>query len=724
MRPKVSIILPVFNVEEYLPYCLETLVKQTFSKIEIICVDDGSTDGSLQILQSYAEKDERVIVLQQENQGAGAARNKGLEIARGTYLLFLDADDFFSPNLVQKSYEKALRTRADVVVFRADRYLQKEHRYIDVSSGDWRLLPGGEVFSARDIKRDIFRSVIGWTWDKLFRTSFIKRHRIKFQEISVHNDLGFTYTAFASAGRITTMSDVLTHQRKRGGGSISDEFVEWQCTYKSLRFLKDYLDEHGLATRFGIDFINYAAYLMLFDLNRVRGASYRAYKAAMKNEWLGDLGVARADEKVFYDKKNLEKCQRILYEGSYYPKTVFTFEKAEHPKVSVVLPMLNSMQYLEECLDSVQNQTLEDIQILCVDAGSTDGTRELVEERAKTDGRVELICSDKKSYGYQLNLGIELAQGEYVAIVESDDYIVNGMLAELYDLAVQYRADSVKCDFCRFYGEDGDRTFEPVKISSGSGKPYDTLIDARDDLDLFNSYILNSPGIYAKSFIDKNGIRLNNTPGASFQDNGLWFQIMMYSERMVLCPKEFYMLRRDNPNSSVNSVEKVFCINREYDYIRSVIKESPSIKDKAPYLAKCAHRRFTNYLWTLTRIGEQYRRQFLQKMSEEFAVLMKDGEVNMDDFTTLQWTRLNRIVDDPDEYYFTEVYDHQPTQRPLDLKRTNATAGIAPSQKQIAEVKKQRDVARREIELIHSSWTYKIGRFLTYIPRKVRGDKM
>lgn len=720
MHPKVSIILPVYNVEEYLPYCLDTLVNQTMHAIEIICIDDGSTDDSFKILQDYAEKDKRIVVLQQPNKGAGAARNKGLEIARGTYLLFLDADDFFSPNLAQRSYEKALRTKADIVVFRADRYLQKEHRYIDVSSGDWKLLPNKEVFAATDVQRDIFRSVIGWTWDKLFRRSFIQRNGIKFQEISVHNDLGFTYTAFATAKRITVMSDILTHQRKRGGGSISDEFVEWECTYKSLKFLKTYLEDKKLDKRFGVDFVNYAAYLMLFDLNRVRGASYRDYKECMKRTWLVDLGVADADEKIFYDRRNVEKFKRILYTGAYRPRTTFSFDAVERPKVSVVMPMLNSMQYLEECLDSVENQTMTDIQILCVDAGSTDGTREFVEARSQTDRRVELVCSDKKSYGYQLNLGMELSRGEYIAIVESDDYVVDEMLAELYDVAKRYGADSVKCDFCRFYGEEGDRTFEPVKISSGSGKPYGVPFDPHDDLKMFDSYILNSPGIYARDFIAKNNIKLNNTPGASFQDNGLWFQIMMYSRCMVLHPREYYMLRRDNPNSSVNSAEKVFCINREYDYIRSVILSSPSIVNKQPYLARCAHRRFTNYMWTLTRIAERYRRQFVEKMGEEFGTLMQAGEVNKDDFTTLQWSRLNRIIDDPTEYYFTEVYDHQPTRTPLDIKRGS---NVPANDKQLAETRKQRDVARREIELIHSSWTYRIGRFITYIPRKLRGDK-
>ena len=103
MEPKVSVILPVYNVGKYLRQCMDSIVGQTLQEIEVICIDDGSADDSPQILQAYAKKDPRIKVVCQQNQGAGAARNRGLSMARGEYLSFLDSDDFFETNMLEKA---------------------------------------------------------------------------------------------------------------------------------------------------------------------------------------------------------------------------------------------------------------------------------------------------------------------------------------------------------------------------------------------------------------------------------------------------------------------------------------------------------------------------------------------------------------------------------------------------------------------------------------------
>lgn len=108
MLPKISIIIPVYNAEKYLHECLDSVVSQTFKDIEIICIDDGSADNSYQVLQGYADKDSRFVILQQENKGAGAARNKGIEIAKGEFLAFLDSDDYYADyTVLEKLYNSA-----------------------------------------------------------------------------------------------------------------------------------------------------------------------------------------------------------------------------------------------------------------------------------------------------------------------------------------------------------------------------------------------------------------------------------------------------------------------------------------------------------------------------------------------------------------------------------------------------------------------------------------
>ena len=130
ISPKVSIIIPVYNVEKYLEQCLDSIINQNLKNIEIICINDGSTDNSLKILKKYAKKDNRIIILSQTNLGAGAARNRGLAVAKGEYLSFLDADDFFYENMLSEAVHKLETSQSDIAVFEVDLYDNKIQKII------------------------------------------------------------------------------------------------------------------------------------------------------------------------------------------------------------------------------------------------------------------------------------------------------------------------------------------------------------------------------------------------------------------------------------------------------------------------------------------------------------------------------------------------------------------------------------------------------------------
>lgn len=130
---KISVIIPVYNVEKYLEECLESIVHQSLKEIEIICVDDGSTDGSVDILKRYACEDKRFILRRQKNQGGGAARNLGLACASGEYVVFLDSDDFFEPEMFRRIYDRAMETAADIVLYGGQKY-DTEEKKIDRKS--------------------------------------------------------------------------------------------------------------------------------------------------------------------------------------------------------------------------------------------------------------------------------------------------------------------------------------------------------------------------------------------------------------------------------------------------------------------------------------------------------------------------------------------------------------------------------------------------------------
>ena len=185
--PKVSVIIPIYNVEAYLRECLDSVLNQTLGDIEIICIDDGSTDCSAKILEEFAKDDRRIRVITQSNAGAGAARNTGLAIAQGQWFSFLDADDVFDSKMLSDMVVAGESENADVVACS-----EKKHG-------------------------DIFFRWRGWAWDKLFKRDFIMRHMLEFQNLPVSNDLFFTYSALALSSKTVAVANDYVFHRKRAG---------------------------------------------------------------------------------------------------------------------------------------------------------------------------------------------------------------------------------------------------------------------------------------------------------------------------------------------------------------------------------------------------------------------------------------------------------------------------------------------------------------------------
>ena len=260
--PAVSVIIPVYNAAEFLKDGLNSLLKQTLREIEIICVDDGSTDGSLVILKEFEKADARIRVIHQENQGAGAARNNGMDVARGKYLAFLDADDFFEKNMLKAAYDRAEETEAEVCVFNADLYDHTEKVYKKCT---WafrkQYFPEKEPFAATDenVRNNIFRMFNGWPWDKLYQREYVRRLGIKYQNLRTTNDMLFVFIALACASRISTVDEVLIHQRVNVRTSLSrTREKSWDCFYIALLAMQKELKDRGLYDTLERAFVNWA----------------------------------------------------------------------------------------------------------------------------------------------------------------------------------------------------------------------------------------------------------------------------------------------------------------------------------------------------------------------------------------------------------------------------------------------------------------------------------
>lgn len=343
------------------------------------------------------------------------------------------------------------------------------------------------------------------------------------------------------------------------------------------------------------------------------------------------------------------EAKKKTYEKVKIHQLINFSNEPENPiKVSIVIPVYNVEHYLVECLNSAMNQTLHDIEIICVNDGSKDSSLEILLEYAKRDSRIKIIDKENAGYGHTMNLGIDMASGEYIGIIESDDYVDIHMYEELYKIAQENRLDWIKADFNRFIVERG-RIVNTYNDVAKKKEYYNRVISPAEEPFSFR-FIMNTwSGIYRRQFLISNNIRHQETPGASFQDNGFWFQSMIYAKRIYVVDRPYYMNRRDNPNSSVYDKGKADCIIEEYNYIYNILsKDEARLQVYAPqYNLKKYH----NYLFHYNRIANEGKLAFLEKISKEFKTALDNGEIDPEIFLSHELDEIEWIANNPKDYF-------------------------------------------------------------------------
>lgn len=315
----------------------------------------------------------------------------------------------------------------------------------------------------------------------------------------------------------------------------------------------------------------------------------------------------------------------------------------ERYKVSIVIPVYNVEKYLQECLDSVCNQTLRDIEIICVDDGSTDSSAQMLDERAAQDSRMKVIHKENGGYGKAMNIGMQMASGKYIGIVEPDDYIELNMMERLYNTAESNDVDFVKSDFWTFLGDDENRERKHNRLVSAD--VYERVLTPLEDIDVFWGFVGNWTGLYRKSFLEENGIRHNETPGASYQDQGFWFQVHVFAKSMYILSEAFYNYRQDNPNASMLSKKKVFCIADEYQYIYTILKQNTNLLPRVlPLYMRC---KYGCFFFNLNRIEEASKGIFGEYLANEFRNHELQDELSLEYFSEQEKRKLKAIMATP-----------------------------------------------------------------------------
>ena len=235
---KISIIIPVYNSEQFLEKCLNSIINQTFKDIEIICIDDGSTDKSLKILNNFADKDNRITIINQKNSGPSAARNKGLEIAKGEYVGFVDSDDWIDLNFYEKLYNNAKKYDADIAVCGIKRLRSYKWKY--------HLKIEKEEFTTDTNKKFVLCDVPDkcYVWNKIYKLQKLTEKNINFEPDTYYEDRYFTAQALVYLNGLVTVPDVYYNYRTNPNSIVKTKSKKKKhdsryTKVKMLRFLRN-----------------------------------------------------------------------------------------------------------------------------------------------------------------------------------------------------------------------------------------------------------------------------------------------------------------------------------------------------------------------------------------------------------------------------------------------------------------------------------------------------
>lgn len=271
---KFSIIIPVYNMEEYLKECLDSLINQTLKDFEAICIDDGSSDNSLAILKEYANKDNRFVVISQKNQGQGVARNKGIDAAKGEYIAFVDPDDYIQNNMLEHFYKKFKETNATMILFNHFSF-EDGANVKEVSDFEQKSIKFGCIikpntfFNWNDLKQQRRLTSVNYAaWNKVYSSDFIKKNNIAFAPYRIGEDHLFSISALLLADKIYYDNGAFYNYRRRISSFARRTSNEILFIFNIIDEIKAFLIKHGLYEMLEDDFKIYVKKLLFSCVKR------------------------------------------------------------------------------------------------------------------------------------------------------------------------------------------------------------------------------------------------------------------------------------------------------------------------------------------------------------------------------------------------------------------------------------------------------------------------
>ena len=626
---KISIIMPVYNDANRLNKSITSIINQSLDNIELICVNDGSQDNSLEILNDFADKYDFIKVLSQENQGSGKARNYGMSEATGDYIGFLDADDIFvDNNALEQLYDVAIKNNADMV------------------SGNIKLINDKDEFSPF-VHLDYYTEFskinpeeygIPWSFYKnIFKREFLVKENITFPDLLRGQDPVFLAEILSKINEIYTVPvDVYAYYYVSGAN---------QCNTRKKRF------DHMMH------------YKMVFDY--LSDSKFDKIRHQFRYEMLGFIrmmgveggkDILDATREIFKDQpdvlSNFEENFYFYHEKNEEMRNLVNFHEKSNPRISVLIPVYNVSEFLENSIGSLLNQTFRDIELICVNDGSTDNSLEILNDFSKKDSRVKIINKENGGCGSARNRALDEAAGDYVYFFDPDDEIELKAFEKVYKNAIYNDSDMVvfKSNVLKDNKVTNFRSYFNLNriLKNKNFNKYSF------DYHEVKSSVLNSgfapwSKLYKKEFLDKyDDFRFDL--GIAFDDVPFHVKSMVRAKKISFVNEFLYHYRLDNLNSVNHTSSNGFDIFKIITIVEDFLKSEGVFNELEYEFNKFVIDHVLYYI--ITTDSEEYFKMAKEKFSgteDKFVPenrVKYDLVVNTDDYLEFRFELMKVLYDE------------------------------------------------------------------------------
>lgn len=628
LKPKVSIIVPIYNVEEYIEQCVNSILQQTLDEIEVILVNDGSTDKSLEKIKKIAENDARVVIINNSHASgnSGMPRNQALMKATGEYIAFVDSDDWIEKSMLEVLYNEAVIKSADIVAS-GGFYREKENDIEEVKVANGQFLP------EKNTRAELFLGgQFPIVWYRIYKKDLIVNNGIRFGETKTSADLPFAFKALFKANKVVQVEGSYYHYRFNRVGST----IERRKGEDAFELLKSYENIENFLRKNNAyaEYIPYVVFKAIgdytYNLRLLDEKYHNAFSIAIAK--LVALHKSETSKTQIFNKywlSVLEKLEQYEKLEDDVLKSILS-KQVNNPKMTIIMPAHNVEKYISKSVDSILNQKLKELEIIIINDGSTDNTQSKINNFLEKDNRIKSIELNLASgnAGTPRNIGLAVATGEYIGFVDSDDYITPSMFETLFNEAKIKNADIVsQSSFIRV--ESGNE--RKIKIE------YKEFNNEKERLNVYKSNYFSNiwNRIYKNNLIKSNSIYFPNI----YLSEDMCFSFVTHA----FCNKAikvggcyyYYNYNRNDSTTKLRTMEKGVEILKSFEQIKEYF-ESFKLYDQLE--DEILEKKLNSISYTYDRLEEKYKADFIVKAKQVYddkmRILVKNKKLD-NNFTSL-----------------------------------------------------------------------------------------